>query len=81
MMDISWALTYTTESGEMRKEGKEKLSSSLIIRTNLGEAVIEKVEAIIVLVYGKDARFFLNGYQTWTHSPEYRMDSRERGLH
>ena len=81
MMDISWALTYTTESGEKRMEGREVFSSTLTIRKNLGDAVIEKVEATIDLDYGKDAGFFLNGYQTWTYSPEYRMDSRERGLH
>ena len=80
-MDISWALTYTTESGEKRMEGMEAFSSTLTIRKNLGDAVIEKVEATIDLDYGKDARFFLNGYQTWTHSPEHSMDSRERGLH
>ena len=70
MMDISWSLTYTTESGEKRMEGREVFSSTLTIRKNLGEAVIEKVEATIGLDYGKDAGFFLNGYQTWTYSPE-----------
>ncbi len=61
--------------------GQEQLrrgSTSLVVP--LPEGVLESVRATLPVALGEGGRIFMNGYQTWTYSPEYGREDYTRDL-
>jgi alpha-galactosidase len=48
---------------------------------DLPEGILASVTATLDLSMAPDEKIFLNGYQTWTHCPEYGPKDKIRGLH
>jgi hypothetical protein len=53
----------------------------LHIAADLPAGIIQEVQAEIYHKSSEDEKIFMNGYQTWTVSPEYDRHSRIRGMH
>lgn len=53
----------------------------LHIADDLPAGIIQKIQAEIYHKSSEDEKIFMNGYQTWTVSPEYDRHSRIRGMH
>lgn len=78
-MDLTWKAVLEdgqTVQGQERWPGGAKH-----IAAALPNGVIASIEAEFPLWMAQDERLFMNGYQTWTHCPEYSKTSRIRGLH
>lgn len=72
-MELQWRVN--------EKEGSFRLSpgcSSIFVHLDQGE-VLKRAEAEIEVPAAP--KMFFNGYQTWTHCPEYSPSDKIRGLH
>lgn len=63
-----------------KKEGDAILDKELIITEDLPYCTVEEIKAEMAFPLEKDDKIWINGYQTWTYSPEYQQDSRIRGI-
>lgn len=69
---INYRITVETASGQEKLDGMAELSEGpLRIRCDVPEGHLRDVEADMRLEIAEDDRIFVNGYQTWTHSPEF----------
>ena len=69
---INYRITVETASGQEKLSGMADLSEGpLRIRCDVPEGHLRDVEADMRLDIAEDDRIFVNGYQTWTHSPEF----------
>ena len=69
---INYRITVETASGQEKLDGMAELSEGpLRIRCDVPEGLLRDVEADMRLEIAEDDRIFVNGYQTWTHSPEF----------
>ncbi|MBR3301123.1 MAG: alpha-galactosidase [Firmicutes bacterium] len=69
---INYRITVQTASGQEKLDGMAELSEGpLRIRCDVPEGHLRDVEADMRLEIAEDDRIFVNGYQTWTHSPEF----------
>lgn len=77
MAKISWIVHLDGE--EFSGEAKHSFGS-LRICPELPAGTLGKVEAQLEFPMKDDERAFFNGYQTWTHSPEYGKEDIQYGL-
>jgi hypothetical protein len=52
-----------------------------IFGIDLPDCILQEVSGKIHLKCDEDEKIFMNGYQTWTVSPEYQKTSRIKGMH
>jgi len=66
----------------LRLHGEQEWNTGpLHIAADLPAGIIQEVQAEIYHKSSEDEKIFMNGYQTWTVSPEYKRHSRIRGMH
>ena len=83
MTALKWRIQIAQKDGPTVLMGKTELpekTGELHLVPSLPEGTIESVSAVLPLELEKGERVFLNGYQTWTHCPEYGPKDRLRGL-
>ena len=61
-------------------EGTAVLDRITHIKKNLGTGVISHVTATMILEVPMRTKIFMNGYQTWTYSPEYDLNGFTEGV-
>ena len=81
MRTLEYRLDYRAvlESGKIR-EGTVNLTRETHITEDLGKDTISEVTASMVLEVPMRTKIFMNGYQTWTYSPEYDLNGFTEGL-
>lgn len=57
-----------------------ELKGVVRVVADLPEGVITRVKAEIPMEVKEAERIFMNGYQTWTYSPEYQRNDKMRGV-
>ena len=80
---LNWQITIDTDDGVKTLEGQAaapKENDRLSIACDLPEGRIKKVKALLDLPITENEKIFMNGYQTWTHCPEYGKNDKIRGL-
>ena len=78
-MRLEWkAVTSKSETKGYRdlKQGENHIVLPLKEKT-----VLKSIKATVSLAIEPDEKIFMNGYQTWTVSPEYTKNDRIRGMH
>ena len=80
MPELSWTLIYEQEGKTYTRSGKTPFTDEVHIREDFTGTIVS-AEASVLMHAEDEASIFMNGYQTWTYCPEYRTDSRIRGLH
>ena len=80
---INWRITVETADGPFAAAGRAAPPENgpLHIVCDLPEGRLKHIAATLPLAAVEDERIFMNGYQTWTHCPEYGVRDRVRGLH
>ena len=74
-------LAWTAATDQTEKFGVAEYGNGVThIRENLENGVIRHITGKISFQVKDDEKIFMDGYQTWTHSPEYTKDSWMRGL-
>ena len=69
---INYRITVETPSGPEKLSGMAELSPGpLHVRCEVPEGLLRDVEADMRLEITEGDRIFVNGYQTWTYSPEF----------
>ena len=69
---INYRITVETPSGPEKLSGMSELSGGpLRIRCDVPAGLLRDVEADMRLEITEGDRIFVNGYQTWTYSPEF----------
>ena len=76
---LYWSLSYTRGGKEVTREGRTKLGSVNHITEEVS-GTLRSVKARLKIRVKDEERVFINGFQTWTHSPEYHTYNRIRGL-
>ena len=75
---LNWKIEL--EDGRVFTGSGQKEGRVVTARAELPEGVIRSVSAKIHMPATPYERIFMNGYQSWTYSPEYRRSDRMRGL-
>ena len=65
---------------EPLRDSAELRQGSFHLRPELPEGTLESVLARLTVPLRRDGRIFMNGFQTWTYSPEYRREDYTRGV-
>ncbi len=83
MSQLTWHVNGVDDSGSLFIENgcEEITAGALRIRIAAPGITMRDVRAEMPLEAGEEDRIFMNGYQTWTYSPEYTIHSSIRGLH
>ena len=68
--EIKWRIQYSEKGVDKREEGTLSFLDEIHMTKRFDNAIIESVEASFSITPEEGDRFFLNGYQTWTHSRE-----------
>jgi len=75
-------LNWKVNTDQNALNGEENWENGpLHITADLPAGTLQKVSAQVYHKCEADERFFLNGYQTWTVSPEYDRTSKIKGMH
>ncbi|MBQ4425005.1 MAG: alpha-galactosidase [Lachnospiraceae bacterium] len=95
MAELKYTLAIASKVGPVSQIGRQRFAfeqagegtfKSAQVRVRLHhadgfpEGRFESVKAEIPLVVKEDELIFMNGYQTWTYCPEYRVTDKIRGL-
>ena len=82
-MMMNWRITVETGDGPYAAAGRAVPPGNgpLRIVCELPEGRLKHVTATLPLAVAEDEMIFMNGYQTWTHCPEYGVRDKIRGLH
>ena len=81
-MNLTFSITVSGTDGPYSLRGRHTLTQGENrIVPELPAGTLQSVTAELPLIVSQDEKIFMNGYQTWTYCPEYRADSRIRGLH
>lgn len=81
MKTFSYEITVETHDGVHIISGETNpIETHLIIEPSLPEGKILSAKAFAPWGVKEDEKIFINGYQTWTHCPEYSINSKIRGL-
>ena len=80
---LDWHVAIETADGPHRTAGRAvpPKSGPLHIVCDLPEGRLKHAAATLPLAAAADEKIFMNGYQTWTHCPEYGVRDKIRGLH
>ena len=82
MKNFSYEIVIETIDGVHIISGDTALNNTrLVIETSLPDCKILSAKVFTPWGMKQDEKIFINGYQTWTHCPEYSIDSKIRGLH
>ena len=74
---LDWRVTTDRET----LTGRTEAADAVHIVCALQPGTLQKTTAVMSLPVEEDEKIFMNGYQTWTHCPEYGKHDRIRGLH
>ena len=82
MNQLTWHVNGVDDSGELFIEnGCENIENGQIrISIPVHGVTMRDVRGELPLEAGEEDRIFMNGYQTWTYSPEYSIHSSIRGV-
>lgn len=81
-MNLTFSITVSGTDGPHSLHGRHTLvQGENHIVPELPAGTLQSATAELPLIISQDEKIFMNGYQTWTYCPEYRADSRIRGLH
>ena len=78
---LAWHVTADTVDGPEVQTGQTEAAGCVHITCTLPEGKLKEVRAVLPVTMEDDEKVFMNGYQTWTHCPEYGKQDRIRGLH
>ena len=82
MSKLCYEARVLTDAGEETLSGLFSLApGENRVRATLPAGRIVSVTAYLPFPVSPDEKIFLNGYQSWTYSPEYDKTDRIRGLH
>lgn len=74
-------LKWTVKTDRNTFEGSAKITEGAVrIDVELNNEILESVTAVMPYEMGPEERIFLNGYQSWTYSPELDKNGRYRGI-
>ncbi len=77
---LYWSARYERDGKEVTREGREELGTINHITVPVNGTILS-ITGHIDLSVSADELVFVNGFQTWTHCPEYSAkDGRIRGL-
>ncbi|MDO5122584.1 MAG: hypothetical protein Q4D46_10945, partial [Erysipelotrichaceae bacterium] len=81
-MTLTWHVNGISSSGDrFAKDGMiETLQGAVHAVVDVENISMTDVRAEMPLTCDEDERIFMNGYQTWTYSPEYSRHSSIRGI-
>lgn len=73
---------YTTErsNADLTVQAEESESRIRITLTALQAVRLIRVQRVAPLMREEDDRYFVNGYQSWTYSPEWQAKDRQYGV-
>ncbi len=77
---FEWRVTVDTAEGPRTLSGSCPVEGTVRVACDLPAGVLNTVRGRMPLTVAKDERIFMNGYQTWTRSPELGPGDRLRGL-
>ena len=79
---LNWRIAAEAADGPFAAAGRAvpPKNGPLHIVCDLPKGRLKNVTAILPLAAAADEKIFMNGYQTWTHCPEYGVRGRIRGL-
>ncbi len=78
MTDLNWRIELTDGRTFSGTETFDR--GAVHVRCVLPEGIIASVTGEMAFPAGKDERIFVNGFQSWSYSPEYTRNDRIRGL-
>ena len=80
---LNWRITVETADGPCAAAGwaVPPKSGPLHVVCDLPKGRLKNAAATLPLAAAADEKIFMNGYQTWTHCPEYGVRDKIRGLH
>ena len=68
-MQVTWLIESADQ--KIKLQGNENWQDeALHIHVTTAQMILGKVEAKLSVPIAKDEKIFMNGYQTWTYSPE-----------
>ena len=79
-MKLSYCVQVLTAEGRHELKGSAELDGALRLILDLPEGVILSAEARLSLYCSEWERIFMNGFQSWTYSPELRRHDAIRSL-
>ncbi len=81
MTELTWHVNGKDDHGQLFiEDGSAEASGSVHIRVDTPGITMFDVRGEMPLAVGEKDMIFMNGYQTWTFSPEFAKDSSIRGL-
>lgn len=80
-MKMDWHIITLAQDGPYILKGSSELEGVCRVTVELPEVTLQTVRAILPLKIEDNEKIFMNGYQTWTHCPEYTKKSKIRGIH
>ena len=80
-MKLEWHIIAATDDGPYLLKGSAEPSGNCRVTVELPRAELQTVRGRLSWQVDDDEKIFMNGYQTWTHCPEYTKKDRIRGLH
>ena len=78
-LELSWSVAYSNKGKSITSHGHCPLDVINHIAVHV-KGTLKSVKAEIPLQVKDSERIYMNGFQTWTHSPEYHTFNRIRGL-
>lgn len=78
MSKLSWCVKL--KDNDTNFSGSVNAENIVRVCPHIPAGEIERVTAVIPHKMTDEERLFMNGYQTWTYSPEYGKNDRQRGL-
>lgn len=78
MAELRWKVV--TDRGTTTGTAEWNIGEPLHLHPDIPKGIFRQVTAELAWPMAKDERLFMNGYQTWTHSPELGKKDRLRGV-
>ena len=77
---LSWQVTVDTAGGAWTASGQCPARGQVRADVQVPDGTLRSVRAVLAVEMAEDERVFMNGYQTWTCSPELGKHDRLLGL-
>ena len=81
---LEWRIRVREPDGPTAIAGRTAMpeeGGAVRVVCDLPRGTLQSVTATMALTVAEDEKIFMNGYQTWTHCPEYGRHDKIRGLH
>ena len=79
-MRLKWQVNGIADGAAFTRSGECELGGEVHAVTEVPDGITGKVIGEVDLPVSEHEMIFMNGYQTWTYSPEYTVHGRTRGL-